>query len=203
MSHQHLLCKEVYYGLLSKTENYFKKIGISDAYIKEFIMTISICISHDVKIEYSFFELTKIANYVNEDINIKSIFGYVLQQCLKNKTPIDILNMLHIQKKITRNQQDFIIHKMKSIFNYDTICCKVEICDIKFIMNKKTLDVIKIMNDVDTHVLLNLFCKKHNLSENNVKFYIDNMEMKLNEKLIEYGISYENNIIDIIIFQKS
>ena len=111
--------------------------------------------------------------------------------------------MLNIQKKITRNQQDFIIHKMKSIFNYDSICCKVEICDIKFIMNKKTLDVIKIMNDVDTHVLLNLFCKKNNLNEKNVKFYVDNMEMNLNEKLLAYGISYENNIIDIIIFQKS
>ncbi len=203
MSQQHLLCKEVYYGLLSKTEHYFKKIGISDAYIKEFIMTISICVSHDIKIEYSFFELTKIANYVNEDIDIKSIIGNTLQQCLKNKTPIDILNMLHIQKKITRNHQDFIIYKMKSSFNYDTICSKIELCDVKFVMNKKIVDVIKIMNDVDVIILLELFCNKNNMNINNVKLYINNNEINIKDKLIDYGISYENNIIDIIIFQKS
>jgi hypothetical protein len=201
MSQQHLLCKNIYYGLLEKTEHYFKKIGISDAYIKEFIMTISICISHDLKIEYSFYELTKITNYVNEDINIKSIFGYVLQQHLTNKTPLDILNMIHIQKKFTKNHQDFIIHKMKSIFNYNTICSKIELCDINFVMNKRIIDAIKIMNDVEVIILMELFCSKNNM--NNIKFYVNNKEMMLTDKLIDYGITYENNIINVIIFQKS
>lgn len=201
MSQQHLLCKDVYYGLLAKTEHYFKKIGISDAYIKEFIMTISICVSHDINLEYCFYELNKIATYVNEDINIKSIFSYVLQQCLTDKTQTDILDMLHIQKKFTKNHQDFIIHKMKSIFNYDTVCSKIELCDIKFIMNKKIIDSIKIMNDVEVAILFNLFCNKNNMI--NIKFYVNNKEMILGDKLIDYGISYENNIINVIIFQKS
>jgi hypothetical protein len=201
MSQQHLLCKDIYYGLLAKTETYFKQIGISDAYIKEFIMTISICVVHDVKIEYSFYELTKIATYVNEDINIKSIIGYVLQQRLTNKTPLDILHMVNIQKKITRNHQDFIIHNMKIYFNYDTICSKIELCDIKFIMNKRIIDTIKIMNDVNVNILVDLFCNKNKM--NNIKFYVNNKEMNLDDKLIDYGISYENNIINVIIFQKS
>lgn len=201
MSQQHLLCKDVYYGLLAKTEQYFKNIGISDAYIKEFIMTISICISHDIKIEYCFYELNKIATYVNEDINIKSNFGYVLQHCLTDKSPLDILNMLHIEKKITKNHQDFIIHKMKVFFNYDTICSKIELCDIKLVMNKKIIDTIKIMNDVDVVILFNLFCNRNNMI--NIKFYVNNKEMNLNDKLIDYGISYENNIININFSQKS
>ena len=38
---------------------------------------------------------------------------------------------------------------------------------------------------------------------NNIKFYVNNKEMILGDKLIDYGISYENNIINFIIFQKS
>jgi hypothetical protein len=194
--------KELYNELIAKTESQFKKIGISDAYINEFIMIISICASNDMNIVYPFYELSKIANHVL-NTNLKTSIGIILQKHLSNKTPIELLHILKIEKKFNKDTQDFIISKMKYIFNYETICCKIELCDIKLIMNKKIVDIIKIMNDVDIHVLLNLFCKKNNLIENNVKLLIDNMEMNLNEKLIDYGISYENNIINVIILQKS
>lgn len=201
MSHPHIICKDLYNDLMPKTEYYFKKNGISDAYIKEFIMTMSICISHNVKIEYPFYELTKITKYVSEDINIKSIIGYVLQKHLTNKNPLEILNMLHIHKNFTKHYQEFILYKMKSIFDYDSICSKIELCDINFFMNKKKIDTIKIMNDVDVKILVDLFCNKNNMS--NIKFYVDNKEMNLNDKLIDYGINSENNIINVVIFQKS
>ena len=196
--------KEIYNDLLAKTEHYFKNIGISDAYIKEFNMVLTICVINDIKIEYPFYELSKIANYINNDINIKSTIGSVLQKHLINKNPLEIMSMLNIHKKITKHYQEFITYKMKSIFNYDSICSKIELCDIKFIMNKKTVDTIKIMNDTDVKILLELFCKTNNIHNmNNIKFYIDNKEMILNDKLIDYGISYENNIINVIILQKS
>jgi hypothetical protein len=70
-------------------------------------------------------------------------------------------------------------------------------------MNKKIIDTIKIINDVDVIILLELFCKKNNMNINNVKLFIDNKEMHITNKLIEYGITYENNIINVIILQKS
>ena len=192
--------KELYSELLEKTEMELKKIGISDAYINEFIMIISICTSNDMTIEYPFYELSKIANHIL-NTNLKTIIGIILQKYLINKSSLEILNMLQIQKKFNKDFQQFIISKMKYIFNYESICCKIELCDINFVMNKKTIDIIKIMNDVDVKILLDLFCKKNNM--NNIKFYIDNKEMILNDKLIDYGISYENNIINVIILQKS
>jgi hypothetical protein len=199
----HTQCKELYNDLLAKTEHHFKKLGISDAYINEFNMILSICITHNVKIEYPFYELTKIVNSIQINQNIKTIIGIILQNHLPNKTPLEILSMLKIKKNFNKDLQEFIISKMKYIFNYDTICSKIELCDIKFIINKKIVDTIKIMNDVEISVLLELFCRKNNMNINNVLFFIDNKEMIINNKLIDYGITYENNIIDVIIFQKS
>ena len=198
-------CKELYNELLSKTEQHFKKLGISDIYINEFIMILTICVTHDINIEYPFYELTKISNYMKDDsnLNIKTIIAIILQKHLINKTPLEILYMLNIQKNFNKDLQDFMIAKMKYIFNYNTICSKIELCDIKFVMNKKIIDTIKIINDVDVIILLELFCKKNNMNINNIKLFIDNKEMYITNKLIEYGITYENNIINVIILQKS
>ena len=109
--------KELYNDLLAKTESHFKKIGISDTYINEFIMIISICASNDMNIVYPFYELTKIANHIL-NTNLKTSIGIILQKHLLNKTPIEILHMLKIEKKFNKTcvSTSFIILITSTVF---------------------------------------------------------------------------------------
>lgn len=183
-----------HYEIFKNILNAYKLITelrtISDIYIKEFSMFLSICLNDKIPLNYPFYEFDKIIKTIQ---NTKELNNMLKQ----------IFNKTLIFKKIyDKTLENFIVNSMKKNFQHDSKCNLIKDVSIKFKMNFNTFEKITLSNLSELDDLIKFIKSKHDLNLNSIKLYKDKNEIIHNKKLIEYDIE-DDDIITVIINHSS
>jgi hypothetical protein len=171
--------------------------NVSDVYISEFFMFISICISNKLQLIYPFAEFDKLIDGVIHNQKLK--FAIMNHMNFKDNINKNILTIVHFTKNISTKLQDYFIDKMKEDFAHDTVSTKIESIDITFRVNNNSKYILNISNDSNVLTVKKFFIKYQNLNidVDNLKLYNNKNELHDNNYLIENFICNDNDIIDV------
>jgi hypothetical protein len=186
------------YNDLNKFTNIFKnESGVSDVYIKEFLMFISICISNNLPFIYPFAEFKKIIDIVINNQKIK--FHIMNHMNFKDNLNKNILTIVHFKHMYDKTLQEFFINKMKEYFLHEVISTKIGSYDITMRVNNNSKYILNIDNSLDVLTVKKMFIKQQNLNIETkyIFFYNNKNELHDDKCLIEYLISNENDTIDV------
>jgi hypothetical protein len=167
---------------------------ISNVYIKEFCMFLTICKNNKIDLNYPFYEFSKIVNIINDN----KYFKNNINEIFNNK------KKLSFNKKYDKSLQDFFIKIMKEKFNHDSQCNLIKnvSIDLKFGMN--IFDRINISNILTVKDIFNNLQNKNlefnKLNINNLLFYKDKKHITITDFLIEHDIE-DDDCINITIKQ--
>lgn len=191
--------KDIYSDLIKISDILKKESGVSDVYIEEFLMFISICISNNLQLVYPFAEFNKLIDAVINNQKVK--FFIMNQMNFKDNINKNVLTLLHFTNKYDKKLQDYFIQKMMEYFSHDVISTRIDVYDISLrVNNNNSKYILNINNNLDVLTVKKLFIKHQNLNiePKNIIFYNNKNELYDNKSLIEYFISDENDIIDVI-----
>lgn len=181
---------EVFNNIFNKYKLITELRTVSDIYIKEFSMFLSICLNEKLPLEYPFYEFEKIVEIIQ---NIKELHN-ILYEIFNKK--------LTFNKVYDKNTQIFFYDFMKKYFFHESQCSSIKNVSIKFKMNFNIFEEANISNLSELQDLINIMKTKHNINSNCLKFYKDKKEIENNKKLIEYDID-DDDIITVVINHSS
>jgi hypothetical protein len=190
--------KDIYNDLIKISDILKKESGVSDVYIEEFLMFISICISNNLQLVYPFAEFNKLIDTVINNQKVK--FFIMNQMNFKDNINKNILTIINFKHNYDKKLQDYFIQKMMEYFSHDVISTRIDIYDVSLrVNNNDSKYILNIDNRLDVLTVKKLFIKHQNLNiePKNIIFYNNKNELYDNNCLIEYFISDENDIIDV------
>ena len=181
---------EIFKNIFNKYKLTSNLRNVSDIYIKEFSMFLSICLNENIPLNYPFYEFDKIVKTIQNTHELHNMLNEIFNKKLTFKKVYD------------RTLQLSLINLMKKYFSHDSQCNLIKNVSIKFKMNFNIFEEVNLSNLSELQDLINLIKTKHNINSNCLKFYKDKIEIENNRKLIEYDIEDED-IITVVINQQS
>jgi hypothetical protein len=193
--------KIIFDDLIKFADIFKKETNVSDVYIKEFIMFISICISSNLQLIYPFAEFNKLINTVINNQKIK--FAIMNHMNFKDNMNKNILTILHFSTLYDKKLQDFFIQKMMEYFSHQVIATRINLFEITFRANSHSKYILNISNNLNVQTVKKLFIKHSKMNGDNdidikhLNFFNNKIEMYDTKYLIDYTIDDENDIIDV------
>jgi hypothetical protein len=154
---------------------------VSDIYIKEFSMFLSICLNEKMELNYPFYEFDRIVYIIENTKELKNIFKHIFKKDIK------YIDEKQFNKIYDEKLQMKFLDLMKKNFLYDSKCNLIKNVSVKFKINFNMFEEIIISNLLELKDLNQIIKTKHNISSN-LLFFKDNKEIKENVPLIEYDI---------------
>lgn len=183
-----------HYEIFKNILNAYKYITllrtISDSYIKEFSMFLSICFNEDLPLEYPFYEFKKIVEVI---INTHELYN-LLNEIFNKK--------IIFKHNYDKNLQFSLLNLMQKNFHHECQCNLIKNVSIKFKINFNIFEEASLSNLSEIYDLIKLIQTKHNIYSDSLNFYKDKKQIENNKKLIEYDIE-DGDIITVVINQSS
>ena len=193
--------KTIYDDLIKFADIFNKETNVSDVYIKEFIMFISICISSNLQLIYPFAEFNKLIDTVINNQKIK--FAIMNHMNFKDNINKNILTIIHFSTLYDKKLQDFFIQKIMEYFSHQVIATRIDSYDITLRVNSHSKYILNISNNLNVQTLKKIFikdckiCGDNDIDIKHLNFFNNKIEMYDTKYLIDYTIDDENDIIDV------